>query len=314
MALDDATAALLTEMAESGAKPLYEMTPEEGRTLLRELGAMSGTGPEMARVDEATVPAEGGSVPVRVLVPNESPRGLIVYYHGGGWVIGEIDGFDTLGRTLAQRTGCAVVLVEYRLAPEHRYPTAVEDSWAALRWADEHAEEIIGARGPLIVAGDSAGGNLSAVMVQRAHLQGGPELALQVLVYPVTDCDIDNASYVDPENQLMLTREAMIWFWEHYVPDVATRREPDASPNQAADLSGLAPAVVLTAEYDVLLDEGEAYVRRLREAGVSVRHRRFEGQMHGFFTMVNLLPGSAAGIDYVVEEIERYLSSRPSPA
>lgn len=314
MALDEATAALLTQMAESGAKPLHEMTPEEGRAQIREMGEMSGQGPEMARVGSATVTTANGPLSVRVLVPDESPRALIVYYHGGGWVIGDIDGFDTLGRTLAQRTGCAVVMVDYRLAPEYRYPTAVEDSWAALWWTHGNAENILGSRGPLIVAGDSAGGNLAAVMAQRARREGGPEISLQVLVYPVTDCDLDNASYMDQENQLMLTRESMIWFWDHYVPDVATRRDADASPLRAADLAGLAPAVVLTAEHDVLRDEGESYVERLREAGVAVQHRRFAGQMHGFFTMVNVLPGSAEGIDYVVEAVERHLASLPSPA
>jgi acetyl esterase len=314
MALDEATAAFLTQMAESGAKPLHEMTPEQARAQLRELGEMTGPGPDMAHVGWATVTTADGSVPIRVLVPDDSPRALIVYYHGGGWVIGDIDGFDTLGRTLAQRTGCAVILVDYHLAPEYRYPTAVEDCWAALWWAQGHAEEILGFKGPVIVAGDSAGGNLAAIMAQRARSNGGPDVSLQVLVYPVTDCDLDNASYLDPENQLMLTRDSMIWFWDQYVPDVATRRDVDASPLRAGDLAGLAPAVVLTAEHDVLRDEGESYVERLRAAGVPVQHQRFAGQMHGFFTMVNVLPGSAAGIDYVVDAIERHLASQTSPA
>lgn len=314
MALDEATTAFLAEMAESGAKPLHEMTPEEARGLMAELGEMSGPGPEMARADDVSVRTAEGAFLLRVLVPDTSPRAVIVYYHGGGWVIGDIAGFDALGRTLAQRTGCAVVLVDYRLAPEYRYPTAVEDSWAALRWADEHVEELAGERVPLIVAGDSAGGNLSAIMAQRARDSGGPDVALQVLVYPVTDCDFDNASYVDPENQLMLSRESMIWFWDHYAPEPADRKSPGASPLQATDLVGLSPAVVLTAEHDPLRDEGEAYAERLEQAGVPVQHRRFDGQMHGFFTMINVLPGSAAGIDYVVEAVERHLSPQADPA
>ena len=179
---------------------------------------------------------------------------LVVYYHGGGWVIGNIDEYDNLGRRLANRLGAAVVLVNYRKAPEHRYPAAVEDSWAALQWAAAHMGEIAGGQVPLIVMGDSAGGNLSAVMAQRAHREGGPQLARQVLIYPVTDADLDNDTYTDPENQLLLTRESMVWFWDHYAPDPASRRNPDASPLQAADadLAGLAPAVVLTAEHDVL--------------------------------------------------------------
>jgi acetyl esterase len=157
--------------------------------------------------------------------------------------------------------------------------------------------------------GDSAGGNLSAVVAQKARDAGGPELAAQVLIYPVTDADLDNATYTDPENQLMLTRDAMIWFWDHYAPDKASRANPDASPLQAASLTGLAPAIVLTAEHDVLREEGEAYAERLREAGVPVELRRFPGQMHGFFTMVNLLPGSADAIAYVTEQLGRQLGA-----
>lgn len=310
MALDDATAGFLTQMAESGAKPISEMTPEEARGLGGMLRDMYGEGPAVASVKNETVTTpDGGSFGVRVLVPEGTPRAVIVYYHGGGWVIGNIEETDTLGRTLAVRTNAVVVLVDYRLAPEHRYPTAANDAWAALLWTAEHLTDLAGSAVPLIVSGDSAGGNLAAVVAQRAHAEGGPDIALQVLVYPVTDADVDTASYVDPANQLLLSRDAMIWFWDHYAPDVASRTHVDASPLQAADLSGLPPAVVLTAEHDPLRDEGEAYAEKLRAAGVPVEHRRFDGQMHAFFTMVNVLPGSVAGMDYAVEQIDRHLAA-----
>lgn len=312
MALDEATTAFLSQMAESGMPPLHEMTPVQARGLGVALREMYGAGPEVARVVDDVVAVEGGQVPVRILAP-ENPRAVIVYYHGGGWVIGDIDEFDTLARQMVQRTGAAVVLVDYRLAPEHRYPTAAEDAWAALRWTDAHLDEH-GMRLPLIVAGDSAGGNLAAIVARRARDEGGPQIALQVLVYPVTDADLTNASYVDPANQLMLTRDGMIWFWDHYVPDPASRRNPDASPLQADDLSGLPPAVVLTAEYDVLRDECEAYAEKLRASGVKVEHRRFPGQMHAFFTLVNVLPGAAEGLEYVAEQIDRHLAGSPGPA
>jgi acetyl esterase len=163
---------------------------------------------------------------------------------------------------------------------------------------------------PLIVAGDSAGGNLSAIMALRARAAGGPSIALQVLVYPVTDCDLESTSYRDPANQLMLSRESMVWFWDHYAPDPEARLHPDASPLRSANLSGLPPAVILTAEHDVLRDEGELYATRLLKAGVPVRHRRFDGQMHGFFTMVDLLPGADEGLDYVATAIASLASSR----
>jgi acetyl esterase len=243
-----------------------------------------------------------------------APRGVIVYYHGGGWVIGGLADFDKLGRLLAHRTGCAVLLVDYRLAPEYRFPTAVDDAWAALRWADEHRAELTGAgrppsEAPLIVAGDSAGGNLSAIMALRARAAGGPTIALQVLVYPVTDCDLESTSYRDPANQLMLSRESMVWFWDHYAPDPEARLHPDASPLRSENFAGLPPAVILTAEHDVLRDEGELYATRLVKAGVPVRHQRFAGQMHGFFTMVDALPGAAAALDYVTAAIAERLSS-----
>jgi acetyl esterase len=311
MALDEATTALLTQLAESGTKPLHEMTPEEARGLTAMLGDMYGPGPDMHRTEMTSAPADDGyAIPLHVLVPKESPRGVVVYYHGGGWVIGALPEFETLGKTLAQRTGCAVVLVDYRMAPENPYPAAADDAWTALRWIDEHLEEIAGARVPLVVAGDSAGGNLAAIVAHKARDAGGPAIGLQVLVYPVTDADLDNESYRDPANQLMLSRESMVWFWDLYAPEHAMRQNPDASPARLADHSGLPPAVVLLAEHDVLRQEGQEYAEALERAGVPVQTRVFEGQMHGFFTMVNVLPGSAAGIDYVTEAVDRQLTTQ----
>jgi acetyl esterase len=168
----------------------------------------------------------GGLIPVRVLTPAVPPRGVIVYYHGGGWVTGGLDESDAVARRLAQRTQCVVVVPAYRLAPEYRFPTAVDDSWAALGWAAAHAAELAGGPAPLIVAGDSAGGNLAAVMTQRAMARGGPLIAVQVLAYPVTDCDLDTTSYTDPANQLLLTRDSMTWYWDHYAPDRRARAHP----------------------------------------------------------------------------------------
>jgi len=304
MALDEATAGFLAQLAESGARPLHELTPEEARGFTAMLRDLVGPGPDVDKSYDVQLPtADGHDFTVRVLIPAGEIRALVVYYHGGGWVIGNVDEYDTLARTLANRLHAVVVNVDYRLAPEHRYPAAADDAWSALQWASEQLTEIAGGPVPLVVMGDSAGGNLSAVVAQKARDAGGPELAAQVLIYPVTDADLDNATYSDPENQLMLTRDSMVWFWDHYAPDQASRLRPDACPLQAADLAGLAPAIVLTAEHDVLRGEGEAYADRLLQAGVPVEHRRFAGQMHGFFPMVNLLPGSADGITYVTEQL-----------
>ena len=317
MPLDRATTQFMQSMAEGAdpdAKPLHEMTPEEARAFGRSLADTAGPAPAMARVEEHTLERDGGSagnVGLRVLVPIDPPAGVIVYYHGGGWVIGSIDEFDTLARKLAERTSCAVVLVAYRLAPEHRYPVAADDAYAALEWTAANLQRIAGGEVPLFVAGDSAGGNLSAVVAVRARDRQGPEIALQILIYPVTDADFDRPSYTDPENALLLTREGMIWFWNHYVPDPARRAEPDASPLQTADLSGLPPAVVLTAEYDVLRDEGEAYAQRLADAGVPVDLRRYPGQMHGFF-ILQMLPGSELGYQQVVKAIRAHIVASPN--
>lgn len=310
MALDKATADFLAQVAETGAAPMHTLQPQEARESSAAMADLSGPGPQLHEVrDIAAFAEDGAKIALRVLRPAERSRGVLVYLHGGGWVIGSVDQFDTLGRVLAQRTGCTVVLVEYRLAPEHRYPVAVEDAWAALRWSAEHVTELTGgAGGPLVLAGDSAGGNLAAVLANRAKSAGDPEIVAQVLVYPVTDADLDNASYTDPDNQLMLTRDTMVWFWDHYAPDVAARAEPDASPLRVTDLAGSPPAIVLTAEHDVLRDEGEAYAEKLRAAGVPVQLRRFSGQMHGFFQFVNFLPGSATAIDYVTEQLEPHLN------
>jgi cation diffusion facilitator CzcD-associated flavoprotein CzcO/acetyl esterase/lipase len=294
--LDEPSAEFIATLAASGLPPLHELSPQQARAAGAALVELHGLGPEMLRVENVDCG--------RLLVPTERCRGVIVYYHGGGWVTGGLDEFDTLARRLAQRIGCAVVLVDYRLAPEHRYPAAVEDAWTALNWTAANVEEIAGSAVPLIVAGDSAGGCLAALVAQRSR-EAGPEIALQVLVYPVTDCDLDRDSYLDPDNQLIIGRAAIAWFWDHYAPDYAVR--PDASPLRAHTLAGLPPAVVLTAEHDVLRDEGEAYAARLAQDGVRVEHRRFDGQMHGFFTLPGL-PGSAAALDFVVQAVDRELS------
>jgi acetyl esterase len=308
LALDEATTALLQQMAANRTQPLHEMTPQEARDMMAAMRAAAPPGPEMASVRNTRVKVSGGYIPVRILTPNAHPRAVIVHYHGGGWVLGTIDDAEAVGLRLAQRSGCVVVLVDYRLAPEYRFPVAVDDAWAALEWAAAHVTELADEPVPLIVAGDSAGGNLAAVVAQRAAAAGGPAIALQVLAYPVTDCDVNTTSYTNPANQLMLTRESMVWFWDHYAPDPAARLHPDASPLRVRNFLRLPPAVILTAEHDVLRDEGELYATQLLKARVPVLHQRFEGQMHGFFTMVDLLPGAAAAMDFVVEGIEKRLA------
>ncbi len=311
MRLDLASTAFLAQLAGMGGKPLYEMSAQEARLVGGAIAASYPRGPDMASVRQVSVNAEdGGAFDVRILSPVDKPRAVIVYYHGGGWVLGDIDQYDTLGRQLAKRTGAAVVMVAYRRAPEHRYPTAANDAWAALKWVAANLEGIAGRGAPVIVAGDSAGGNLAAIVAQRANAEGGPDISLQLLVYPVTDGAMDTASYAAPENQLLLNAPLMKWFWDHYAPDVADRGKTDASPLRAKDVSGLPPALLITAELDVLRDEAEAYGAKLRAAGVPVTMKRFDRQMHNFFAMPGILPGAAAALEYVGEQIDRHLAKR----
>jgi acetyl esterase len=262
------------------------MTPDEARAVVVANSAIIGAGPDMQSVRDIEIPGQAGPIPARVYSPVADAPGVIVYYHGGGWVVGTLDGWDASVRALAAASGCDVVSVDYRLAPEHVFPAAVDDSYDALVWV---AGQLAAGR-PIVVAGDSAGGNLAAVCALRARDLSGPALAMQLLVYPVTDCDLDRKSYHQfLGNELILNRGDMVWFWDHYAPDPAVRANPYASPLRAPDLSGLPPAYVITAEFDPLREEGFAFAHRLQDAKVPVEHRHYASQIHAFFTFVNVL-------------------------
>jgi acetyl esterase len=230
------------------------------------------------------VDADLDGVPARIYRPmSDEMLPAVVYTHGGGWVVGSVESYDAFCRTLAARAPAVVVSVDYRLAPEHRFPAALEDAWNATRWVAEHAAGLGADPQRLVVAGDSAGGNLAAVVARRARDAGIP-LALQVLVYPVTDANLDSSGYARLGEGLNLSRAKMAWYWECYLGD-ADPRHPDASPLRADDLAGIAPALVQTAEYDPLGDEGAAYAQRMREAGVPVTSTHYAGQIHGFLRL-----------------------------
>jgi acetyl esterase len=310
MALDDATAAFVAQTTAAWGRRLHQMNVTEARALGQGQGqGRRGDYPGIAEVRDALVTSVGGSIGVRVFVPDASPRGVIVFYHPGGWALGGLDEAATFGAALAARTGWAVVCAGYRLAPEYRYPTAVQDAWAALEWSAANITAIAGTRVPLIVAGESAGGTLAAVVARWAFERGGPALDAQVLLCPVTDSDFGSLSYTDPASQQLVDRDAMMWFWDMYAPDAAARRHPDASPLQAVFLTGLPPAIVVTAEHDVVRDEGELYAMRMVQAGVPVEHKRFAGQMHGF-TGVLSLPGSTEGLDFIAAALDRCAALR----
>lgn len=309
MAVDKATADLLTALASQGGKPLHELSPVEARAFSDELSKLSPAGPDVKSVVSEKIPVENGEIEAIVITPESTPLGIIVYYHGGGWVVGRASGFQALGQHIASESSCVVVLVDYRKAPEYPFPIPVNDSYTALKWVDENMERIAGKRLPLIVSGDSAGGNLSAVMAIRSRDNNGPKIEMQALVYPVTNDDLNNDSYVDPENQLLLSKDSMVWFWDHYVPEKGDRSDIQASPLKTKDLSGLPTAIVITAGHDPLRREGEQYAARLIEAGVTTLFKRYEDQMHGFFTMIGMLPASAQAVSLIAESIKDHLQN-----
>jgi acetyl esterase len=281
---------ILDGKAAAGIPPLWELSPDQGRAVVEANGEIIGAGPDVASVRDITIPSPAGGMPARVYSPSSSGSapGVVVYYHGGGWVVGSLDSWDACCRALAVASGCDVVSVDYRLAPEHVFPAATDDAYSALEWVASPSG--LGGGRPIVVAGDSAGGNLALVTALRARDAGGPALALQLLVYPVADSDLDRKSYHEYDgDEFIVNRGDMVWFWDHYAPDPAARVNPYASPLRAGDLTELPPAYVITAEHDPLRDEGFECAERLRAARVPVEHRHFGSQIHGFFTFVNLL-------------------------
>ncbi|MGI8552278.1 MAG: alpha/beta hydrolase [Dehalococcoidia bacterium] len=294
MPLDPQAQALLQQMAAAGGPPLEQMTVQQARELSVAMKDLGGPPEPLPKVEDRMIPGPAGEIPVRIYTPEGTgPFPVLVYFHGGGWVIGSIETHDAAVRALAKAAGCIAVSVDYRLAPEHKFPTAAEDGYAATRWVAENAASFGGDPARIAVAGDSAGGNLSAVVALMARDRRGPHLVYQALIYPVTDHSYETASYRENAEGYLLTKSSMVWFWDHYLNNEADGRNPYASPLQATDLHSLPPALVVTAEFDPLRDEGEAYARRLHEAGVPVIQRRYDGLIHGSFQMAGVLEQGA---------------------
>jgi acetyl esterase len=308
VSLDPQARFVLDQVAAQGDVPLHEMTPGEARAAFERM-RIPAPGEPVARIETHEIAGpDGNTIPVRVYVPTDpgaapADPGVLapgfVYFHGGGWVIGSLDTHENLCKALANRSGARVVSVDYRLAPEHPWPAAPEDCYAVVRHVAECGSQfgIDGAR--LAVGGDSAGGNLAAVVALMARDRKGPVLRHQVLLYPVVDHDFDRPSYRENADGYLLTRDAMRWFWQQYVADPARRSEGYASPQRAEKLEGLPSATVITAEFDPLRDEGEAYAERLRAAGVAVAATRYDGQIHGFASLLDLLDAGKRAVDQI---------------
>ena len=262
----------------------------------------------LAEVRDLEIDGAAGPIPARFYRPLGDPRGLILFYHGGGWVVGNLQSHDKAVRALANRSECAVLAIEYRLAPEHVFPAGLEDCYAALQWADRYKGDLGLGDVPLVVAGDSAGGNLAAVVAVMARDRKGPALAAQLLIYPATSSGQDTPSYTERGTGSLLTKADMVWFWNHYAPEGMDRTDPRMSVLLTEDLGRLPPAVLAIAEFDPLRDEGVAYGRKLASADTAVTVLYYRDLPHGFLTFYQMSPGASRALDEMATSLKSALT------
>ena len=309
MPLDPQAQKVVDALAALNLKPFRDSSPAEARESMRSRTAALGPFEEVPAVADHRVPVTGGEITVRVYKPaGMGPHPVLVFYHGGGWVIGDLYTHDGICRSLVNAAGCAVASVDYRLAPEFKYPVPVEDSYAGLLWVVANATRLGLDSARIAVGGDSAGGNLAAVMALLARDRRGPRLLLQILVYPVTNHDFGTASYRENGTGFVLTTDDMRWFWRHYLSREEQGREMTASPIRAKSLADLPPALVITAGCDPLRDEGDAYAARLRDAGVAVTLTPYPGMFHGFLRMTRILDQSRVLLDEIAGALKKALA------
>jgi acetyl esterase len=306
MPLDPQAQKLMDALNALNLKPVEESTVEEARESIRSRTAALGPFEDVAAVTDLRLPVKNGEITVRVYAPaGKGPLPALVFYHGGGWVIGDLYTHDGICRSITNAANCIVASVDYRMAPEQKYPAAVEDSYAGFAWVLANAGKLgIDAR-RVAVGGDSAGGNLAAAVSLMARDRGTPLPVQQTLIYPVTNYSFDTPSYHENATGFLLTLSGMRWFWNHYLARDAQGKEPYASPLLAQSLAGLPPALVITAGCDPLRDEGEAYAARLRDAGVPVTLTRYEGMFHGFIRMTRLLDKAKAALGEIAGSLKR---------
>jgi acetyl esterase len=301
----------MKQVAALGFPPAHTVSPEQARVNGR--ARPRARGPEVASVEDRTIPGPASQLPVRIYTPEGTgPFPSLVWFHGGGWVVGDLDTADATARYLTVGSGCVVVSVDYRLAPETKFPGPAEDCYHATRWVMQNSASINADPGKLAVGGDSAGGNLAAAVCLMSRDRRSTMPAFQTLVYPVTDRNFATESYLSNAEGYQLSRDGMIWYWDHYLQGDADASNPYAAPMQAKDLSGLPPAIVITAEFDPLRDEGEAYARRLEAAGVSTTCTRYDGMIHGFFGMAAAVDKGKQAVDQAASML-RATFNRPVP-
>lgn len=306
---------VLEMMDAQGGPPMESMEPAQFRQNRKEaMAALRGAPQPLARVEDLAIPGPGGDLPIRVYANDTGGvRPALVYFHGGGFLMGDLDSHDGVCRALAKDSGAVIVAVDYRLAPEQQFPAGVDDAYAATCWVAANAERLgIDARN-ISLGGDSAGGNFATVVAMRCRDAGGPALAVQVLIYPVVDMSsFETGSHREFGEGYMLTRSGMQYCTRYYLANPELARHPEVSPLLASDLTGLPPALIITAEFDPLRDEGEAYARRLEQAGVPVTLHRYDGMIHGFVSMHGIIPDGRTAIREAAEAIAGGLSQQAS--
>ncbi|HEV8143544.1 MAG TPA: alpha/beta hydrolase [Methylomirabilota bacterium] len=312
MALDPQVQAVIELVIKSGRPAYHTLSPKDARQLFRETRpASTPTPPQIGAVTNVVAETDAGAIPVRLYRPAGADAGTplptLVYFHGGGWVIGDLETHDVLCRQLTAEAAMMVVSVDYRLAPEHKFPAAADDAWAATRWIVANAGRLGLDTRRLAIGGDSAGGNLAAVVALMARDAGAPSIACQVLLYPVTNVGTETQSYRDFADGYLLTRDSMRWFFDHYLASSDQAADWRVSPLRARSLAGVAPALVVTAGFDPLRDEGEAYAQALRAAGVSVDYICYGGMIHGFVPMGRLIDTGNRAVSHIAGSLREAL-------
>ncbi len=305
--LDPQMKIILDEFNAAGPMFLRAETAEQARAKMRALVEAHPTpAPAIYRVEDRHIEGANGQIAARVYTPEGSPpMGVLVYFHGGGWVLGDLESHDPVCRALANGAGCVVVSIDYRLAPEHVFPAGAEDCYAATKWVAENAAALGADASRMAVGGDSAGGNLAAVVSMMARDRGGPKLNFQLLLYPVTDCALDTPSHKEfAADGYVLSRADMEWFWKNYLDPGVEKNNPYACPLRAKNLKGLPPALVLTASHDPLRDEGERFAERLIAAGINVTCTRYEGVTHAFVSFADALDKGKEGLRQAADALK----------
>jgi acetyl esterase len=310
MTLDPAVQALLDQLSANPAPKLWELPVADGRALYLAMSQMlEPQGVPIGKVENMTVPGPAGPIPVRLYTPmgGGTMRPAIVFYHGGGWVIGSLETHDALCRQLANESGCKVVAVDYRLAPEHKAPAAFDDAFAVAQWVETNAPSLEIDANRLAVAGDSAGGNLAAAVSIAAKHKGAPKISYQLLIYPTLQMRPNTQSMKDFAEGYFLERKTMDWFYDQYLPSEADINDPRYSPLAASDLAGVPRAYIVTAGFDPLKDEGKAFADKLNRAGVAAVYVNYDGMIHGFFNMSAAVPSAKQAISAAASAVKEAL-------